>query len=81
MFAVKETLILCGLAGFFEEYVPVFLVEIGGGHRKSYYKAAELMVVLGAKIEAERNLKTIPLLNVIRFSTNFVRNYFLCLAV
>lgn len=25
MLAVKEILILCGLAGFFEEYVPVFL--------------------------------------------------------
>ena len=25
MFAVEETLILCGLAGFFEDYVPVFL--------------------------------------------------------
>ena len=25
MLAVEETLILCGLAGFFEEYVPVFL--------------------------------------------------------
>ena len=23
--AVEETLILCGLAGFFEDYVPVFL--------------------------------------------------------
>ena len=27
MLAVKETLILCGLAGFFEEYVPVFLTR------------------------------------------------------
>lgn len=25
LLAIKETLILCGLAGFFEEYVPVFL--------------------------------------------------------
>ena len=25
MLAVKETLISCGLAGFLEEYVPVFL--------------------------------------------------------
>ena len=25
LFAVEETLILCGLAGFFEGYVPVFL--------------------------------------------------------
>lgn len=25
LFAVEETLILCGLAGFFEDYVPVFL--------------------------------------------------------
>lgn len=27
MFAVEETLSLCGLAGFFEKYVPVFLSE------------------------------------------------------
>ena len=27
MSAVEETLILCGLAGFFEDYVPVFLAE------------------------------------------------------
>ena len=27
MLAVEETLILCGLAGLFEEYVPVYLVE------------------------------------------------------
>ena len=26
MLAVEETLILCGLAGLFEEYVPVYLV-------------------------------------------------------
>lgn len=26
LFAVEETLILCGLAGFFEDYVPVFLI-------------------------------------------------------
>ena len=25
LLAVEETLILCGLAGFFEDYVPVFL--------------------------------------------------------
>ena len=25
MLAIEETLILCGLAGFFSEYVPVFL--------------------------------------------------------
>lgn len=25
LFAFEETLILCGLAGFFERYVPVFL--------------------------------------------------------
>lgn len=28
MLAVEETLILCGLAGFFEEHVPVFLRNI-----------------------------------------------------
>jgi len=27
LLAVEETLILCGLASFFEEYVPVFLAE------------------------------------------------------
>ena len=27
LLAIEETLILCGLAGFFEEYVPVFLAE------------------------------------------------------
>ena len=25
VFAIEETLILCGLAGIFEEYIPVFL--------------------------------------------------------
>ena len=27
LLAIEETLILCGLAGFFEEYVPVFLAD------------------------------------------------------
>jgi hypothetical protein len=30
--AIEETLILCGFAGFFEEYVPVFL------ERKNVYR-------------------------------------------
>ena len=33
MLAVEKTLILCGLAGFFEEYVPVFLLA------KNVYRA------------------------------------------
>ena len=41
MLAVEETLILCGLAGFFEDYVPVFftgklLVNLDYLFRSSY---------------------------------------------
>ena len=46
MFAVKETLSLCGLAGFFCEYVPVFLAG------KNVYRIIDFK--RGLKIEAHK---------------------------
>ena len=36
MLTIEETMILCGLAGFFEEYIPVFLA------RKMYIEIRKL---------------------------------------
>ena len=42
MLAVEETLILCGLAGFFEEYVPVFLAGENVYRKKKFKRGAKI---------------------------------------
>lgn len=42
MLAVEETLSLCGLAGFFEEYVPVYLVGKNVYRVKKFKRGAKI---------------------------------------
>ena len=40
--AVEETLILCGLSGFFEDYVPVFLAGKNVYRTRNFKRGAKI---------------------------------------
>ena len=42
MLAVEETLILCGLSGFFEDYVPVFLAGKNVYRTRNFKRGAKI---------------------------------------
>ena len=59
MLAVEETLILCGLAGVFEEYVPVFLAGIICVLNQSGRKGARNYSRTFGRIEVPRRVRIV----------------------